>query len=119
MSKKLIAAFALAAIAAFTLPSFAGTTPAAHTAKAVTAPATHAAKAAAGELTAVDATAKTFSVKSKSATESFTLGTGATITMQGKAGQFSDLKIGQKVEVRYNMEGSNRVATSITILGHA
>lgn len=115
MLKKFAAACALAALAAFTLPSFAATAPA----KAASAPAAQAAKATAGELSAVDATAKTFSVKTKSSTESFTLGASATITMHGKPGQFSDLKVGEKVEVRFTMEGSNRVATSVTVLGHA
>ncbi|HRC85010.1 MAG TPA: hypothetical protein PK413_05320 [Thermoanaerobaculia bacterium] len=115
MKTKLTVLVAALALVAFTLPSLAAT----GSAKPAAAPSAHAAKTAVGELATIDAAAKSLSVKVKGKTDSFTLAPNATITMNGKPAQISDLKVGEKVEVTYTVQGTSMVASNVTVLGHA
>jgi hypothetical protein len=63
-----------------------------------------AAKHMKGEVTAVDATAKTFSLKGKTADESFTLTEKGTVTVNGKKSTLADVKVGDMGTATYTTD---------------
>ncbi len=69
-----------------------------------------------GEITAVNAPSMTFSVKTKDQIESFTLAKQASLMSQGKTIHLADLKVGERVEVSYVLDGSARKASSVQVL---
>ncbi len=75
-----------------------------------------AAKKVVGELTAVDADAKTLSVKSGEKVQNFVLDQAATLTDDGKPIQLTDLKVGEKVEVSFKVSGFTMTATRVEVL---
>jgi hypothetical protein len=72
-----------------------------------------------GEVSTVEARNSTFSIKTKDQTESFTLGKNASVTSpSGKAVHLADLRVGERVEVRYTANGAARQASSVHVLSH-
>src|SRR4029077_10101619 len=78
---------------------------------------THHAKAkthsASGDVTAVDATAKTVTVKAKSGDMTFTWDDKTTISPKGKTS--ADITVGGRVTVWYKTSGDTKTATKISI----
>lgn len=75
----------------------------------------HAAKAhsASGDVTAVDATAKTVTVKAKSGDMNFSWDDKTTISPKGKTS--ADVTVGSHVTVWYKTSGDTKMATKISI----
>lgn len=73
---------------------------------------THSAK---GPVTTVDATAKSFAVKGKSGTETFTVTGSTKIEEHGKAITLSDLKSGEDVMVWYTKNAGRNEATKVIV----
>lgn len=75
----------------------------------------HAAKghSATGEVTAVDATAKTLTIKAKSGDMSFSWDDKTTVAPTGKTA--ADITMGTKVTVAYKTSGDTKWATKVTI----
>ena len=77
-------------------------------------------------VTAVDSEAKTFSCRAKSGKQSYTYKTTSktTIRISGKRvrlshlwdrGNFSEIKVGEIITVRYHLEGGERIAERVAI----
>jgi len=71
-----------------------------------------------GEVVSVDATAKSLTVKEtlkdgKTKEITFTTDTKTKVTIQGKAGQLSDLTAGEAVKVSYHKTGNGHHAVAI------
>jgi len=66
-----------------------------------------------GEVTAVDATAKTITVKGKTGDTTATWDDKTTITPKGKTS--GDIKVGDSVTVWYKADGDTKTATKIAI----
>lgn len=73
---------------------------------------THAAKAshAKGAITAMDATAKTVTIK-----DTYNVGDATKITAKGKAITINDLHVGDTVSVTYTKDGTTMNASRITV----
>jgi hypothetical protein len=71
------------------------------------------AKSASGDVTAVDATAKTVTVKGKTAEWTFTWDDKTTISPKGKTS--ADVTVGSHVTVWYKTSGDTKTATKISI----
>lgn len=69
-----------------------------------------------GEISAVNAQSMTFSVKTKDQTENFTLAKQASLISQGKTIHLADLKVGERVEVSYTLDGAARRASSVHVV---
>jgi len=61
-----------------------------------------------GRITAIDTSAKTITVKGTLLSKVIKIGSGAQIAVEGNSsGALSDLKVGDRVEVSYRMEGEH------------
>lgn len=118
---KKVSTLAALALAALTLPSFAatGATTTTHAIKTTTTTTVAKTEKAIGAISSVDAAGSSLVVKTKSKTDTFDVPASAKITSHGKAIAFSDLKVGEKVEVTYTAQGSTMTASAVTLLGHA
>ena len=68
-----------------------------------------------GRITAIDTAAQTVTVKGTLLSKVVKVGSGAQIAVEGNSsGALSDLKVGDRVEVSYRMEGDTLTAQSIT-----
>ena len=68
-----------------------------------------------GTITAIDITAKNFSIKSKKGDFTFIFTELTTVQGNGKK-SIDDLKVGDKLTVRYQRNGNTRIAMSLKIL---
>jgi len=69
-----------------------------------------------GDVASVNAKAGTFSVKTQDNTESFTLGKDATLTLHGASIHLTDLKVGERVEVKFMLDGAQRRASYVHVV---
>jgi hypothetical protein len=72
-----------------------------------------------GTLSAVDASAKSITVKSKAGEETFKVADNATLKAGHKTIVLADLKTGDLVQVTFATAGSDKQATMVTVLGEA
>lgn len=94
------------------------TAPAGKTTPPATPPATsHPADSVRGVLTAVDATAKSFTIEGKDGkTETFTTGDATKISQAGKEIKLADLKVGEKVKLQFTASGKDKMATVVFVV---
>ena len=71
-----------------------------------------------GTVTAVDATAKTVTIKEKSGDVTFKFADNAKVMASGKTMTFADLKANEHVSVHYTVSGSDKVASEIFVSMH-
>lgn len=76
-------------------------------------------ESAVGSITSLDANTNTLVLKEKSKSETFSVPATANITSHGKEIKLGDLKVGEKLEVAFTLQGNVKTATHITLLGHA
>jgi hypothetical protein len=76
-------------------------------------------KAGMGKVVSVDATANTITIKKSKAGEpkTFTLGTGATITIDGKPGTLTQITEGQRVKITGTPESATSVEVTTSSVG--
>jgi Cu/Ag efflux protein CusF len=67
-----------------------------------------------GTITAIDDAKKTITVKG-AATWTFETGSTTAFVANKKAGAWSDLKVGEKVAIQFQMKGAERVATKVVV----
>jgi Domain of unknown function (DUF5666) len=72
-----------------------------------------------GTVGSVDASGKTFTLKSKAGEETFKVADNATIKEGHKTIGLADLHAGDWVQVSYDTAGSDKQATHVTVLGAA
>lgn len=72
-------------------------------------------KQIAGEVAAVDAMANSMTVKGKMAEKVMTTDEKTVVKAEKKISSLSEIKIGDKVTVKYHEIGSNNIATSIEV----
>ncbi|MBI5748109.1 MAG: hypothetical protein HZA00_03215 [Nitrospinae bacterium] len=70
---------------------------------------------ASGEITAVDATANTFTLKTKKGDITCEVGADAKITSGKESKTLADVKVGDKAACKYAMEGDKHICKSLDI----
>lgn len=123
MFHKLVPAVAASAALLFSAPGFAASSTQPASAKPAAAKPMAAkpmaSKIVTGEIASLDVTGNTLVIQLKTKTETFSLAPQAVLTAAGKPAKLSDFKVGQKVEVTYDLKDGKMIASHVAGLGHA